>query len=1798
MKINKKSCFLLLILLVIFILSTGAISANEIRNDTQSSIENSQPISSNDIEQTSIEKNQNNIIKQSNTTITKTDTTNNVYVNSTANENNSGESKQQATTLEKAIRNVQTNQVIYLSTYNSADTYNFSDEIYVYGKTFSIIGESGKTVTLDGQSKSYLFYFSDSTVTLKNINIVNTNSDYGAIYAINSNIILNNCTITNNVGTASGVICSRESNLTLNNSVFNNNTSEKVGGVVTQLGSGTLTIKSSKFTNNTAKYDGGSVYSISSNVNIESSRFTQNKASTAGALYIGTNVYNYNAIVKDSYFYNNQATTRADIIWTNCNITIDNNAFISKRNKNWITIDENCDNKIDHNWWSTNTPNFNVITDGFVPNNWRLMTVTNKTSGNTNQITVNINKLSDSTTVSSNLVSRTATFTANNGTFNKTSMTIKNNITNTYTGNGIVKVKIDYQELTVNTKIEAYMSLNNITSTVGSTVKFHIVSNSAINDKVTLKVNNATLTGTLSKGKATISYTIPKTWKAYNYTTTLTFSGNSLYLAKTVKGYLNIKDTSLNITVTPIDLTDIAIPNSILPSRYDLRDEGLVTSVKVQGSSGSCWAFTSIASLESVLLRKTGVTYDLSENNEKNTLLKYSVIGNSHSEPNSGNNDFEPISYFVGWFGPLNETYDPYVARSFVSPVLNSTMHIQDIYIIPERQTELDNEKIKQAVYNFGAVSTGIASSGLYSGVNVYSTSANINHGVTIVGWDDNYSKSNFKTTPPGDGAFIIKNSWGTSTGDEGYFYVSYYDFSIGSLCKSNDSTNEQFNYVVLLENNDNYSNLYQYDTVVNSLETFSNYVCYKNVYTAQKDENIAAVGSYFMQKSDYEVEIYVNDKLVYTQSGTVEMPGYRTIRLNRFVEVFKDDVFSAVIKINKSAEGHNYIIVEYSDLYYSTIKANTSFLSYDSDDDWMDLYEYECTAPIKVYTKDVPQVVTTYTKSNDVLTFTTKITNIQEKGTLRYLVNDEPLVLNGSVVSKSITKDQTVTLKFNSSDVNYDKYIMTPIYASENYQIKQNFTIENPKILSTKITVSTNKTEYIGNTVVIKGTLTSGSTKISKAIINIKFNNATYNVTTDNNGNYQKSIKTTVIGQNNITVRYNGNSTYSASTAKTTLTVTKKPTAITINRINQAVYSEDVVISGKYTTTTGVALANANMVITVNNVTSRAKTDANGIFNYTCKARIVGTNNVTVSYGGSTNYEGTSAKTTFQVIKMSTKITVNTISNVQYGDAVTITGKFTNKNNVALKNSKITLTVNGVSYYNKTDDNGQYTLNYKTSKVGTNSVVVSYAGNTNYAATNTTKTFKVTSKPTKVTINNINTTQYSDNVVISGKLTDINNAVLKNLTATITVNGVKYNAKTDSTGVYKLNYKASKVGTNSVVVSFAGNANYGASNATKTFTVTSKSTKITINNINTTQYSDYANISGRFTDISGNPIRYTGVALNINGNTNYARTDNDGYYSYEYKTTALGTNRVMASYAGNINYAATNTTKTFNVVSKSTVISINSLAAVEYSDYAVIGGKFTDSSANALRYTGLSLEVNGNSYVVRTDDVGVFSYNYKTSSVGTNTVKVSFAGNARYAGTSSVKSFTVTAKSTEIVINTIATTEYTDYAVISGKFRDTSGNVLRYTTLTLNINGNTYYAKTDNDGVFSYNYRTNTVGDNTVKISFAGNVRYAGTTSAKTFTVTAKSTRITINSIPTTRYSSYVNITGKYTDTSGNALKYTTLTVKINTDTYYVRTDDLGQFGYYYKAIRAGTNTVTISYHGNAKYKGTTATSTFKVTS
>lgn len=341
-----------------------------------------------------------------------------------------------------------------------------------------------------------------------------------------------------------------------------------------------------------------------------------------------------------------------------------------------------------------------------------------------------------------------------------------------------------------------------------------------------------------------------------------------------------------------------------LPSSYSLRAEGRVTPVKNQGNCGSCWAFATMGSLESNMMPEE--TLDISEDNLKTHKL--------YDWPQcQGGNAFVSLAYFTRWNGPVYESDDPYTAGVSAVVDIAPRKHVQEVLIIPNKPYPLtlvsDLDDIKRAVRDYGGVMTLMyAGSDWYK----YTGSSLPNHAVVIVGWDDSYHRSGYSP----DGAFLMRNSWGASWGDGGYFWASYYDKYIGT-------DNFVFSNAEAV---DNYDHIYSHDPLGwnGNIGYNSNTGWFSNVFTATGSQQIKGVGficgeaggsqllrgsgevhTAALPSSPYELYIYRgmtggnprSGTLVSQTSGTITVPGYHTIAVPP-VTVSAGEVFTVVIKL------------------------------------------------------------------------------------------------------------------------------------------------------------------------------------------------------------------------------------------------------------------------------------------------------------------------------------------------------------------------------------------------------------------------------------------------------------------------------------------------------------------------------------------------------------------------------------------------------------------------------------------------------------------------------------------------------------------------------------------------------------------------------------------------------------------------------------------------------------------------------------------------------------------------------------
>ena len=379
-----------------------------------------------------------------------------------------------------------------------------------------------------------------------------------------------------------------------------------------------------------------------------------------------------------------------------------------------------------------------------------------------------------------------------------------------------------------------------------------------------------------------------------------------------------------------------------LPATYDLRTLGRVTSVKDQDSYGTCWAFASLASLESCLL--PGETQDFSEDN---------MVLNSGFGPFSdglydhGGGWSMATAYLVRWGGPVNESEDAY-GDNYTPPGLTPRKHVQEVSWIPSRGSALDNDNLKNAVMQYGGVnvsmswpgSTGSSDSS-YNAATAsyyYEGSEWEGHAVLIVGWDDNYAAANFATTPPGPGAFIVKNSWGTSWGSSGYFYVSYYDSKFGRDGAVSSVLNNA-------ESTSNYTGIYQYDPLGDVNDMWygapSPTGWFANVFTANATASLGAVGFYTVTPGT-SYEVYSGASLAtktLRASGTLAYMGYHTVTLPSAMALTGGQRFAVAVKVTSLGTTHpiaeEYPIVGYSDA--ATAQAGQSYVSMDGSS-WKDL--------------------------------------------------------------------------------------------------------------------------------------------------------------------------------------------------------------------------------------------------------------------------------------------------------------------------------------------------------------------------------------------------------------------------------------------------------------------------------------------------------------------------------------------------------------------------------------------------------------------------------------------------------------------------------------------------------------------------------------------------------------------------------------------------------------------------------------------------------------------------------------------
>jgi len=1209
-------------------------------------------------------------------------------------------------------------------------------------------------------------------------------------------------------------------------------------------------------------------------------------------------------------------------------------------------------------------------------------------------------------------------------------------------------------------------------------------------------------------------------YSVYNFNSTIEdnqLSGGGLY--ETIKPNMFIG--SGNYTMyhyNEVEITDI-------PSKYNLNDLGYVTSVKNQGSNGNCWAFATLATLESCILKALGDDFDLSESNLKNVFGNYGDYGWTY-ETNKGGVASMGYNYLISWLGPVLEVDDPYIINSIFSRVMGSIMHVQNVLFI-QRKNLSDIDSVKKIIMTYGAVYSQINKlSGTYQ---YYDGGINANHAITIVGWDDELTFSG----APAKGGWIYKNSWGPNSGDHGYYYASYYDTSVLPVGKTDAAFTFILNDTIRFDKNYQYDIQGKSDFFVNS----SNTVWYKNKFISTDDEYLTAVSTIFEKQTDYTFSIYVNGEFKLSQSGSSK-PGYYTLNLNEFIPLNVGDVFEVVFKIVVDNEAA-FPISEQVSFMKCLYDANTSFLSYDGEN-WVDLYNLTWTYPSHTYNSQVA-CIKAFTILNPIGTsIKLDIENIQDNkcDVIATVYNEWGYIVNMGEITFNI-HDQNYTVhiangfaRLANVSLNYGLNEFLAQFNCLGYIASNDSVVVSISKLDTTMSLSVMNND---NPIIIQAIIKDSNNNLVQSghvIFNIEGENYTFEVV-GGKVNVLHMFKT--FGLANITAYYLDDYAYNPSNCSISHYVPLRNTTLNLTISNNR---NNIEITAVVKDFEGYPIGMGNVTfrfdgkaITINLLNGSAS------LNYIFQKE--GLYNISAEFNGIYTYNSSKNNSTINISFINTRLVLDINSN---HNPVEIIAHVYDEEDNPVDMGTVTFKIEGKNYrVNVADGVAKVTHIFK--NMGNNNVSASYAGNYLYDSSNTSEIFNISKINAELSLSILKNLNNVTVIVTSS-------VPMNNEYVSILINNNVYHVKfQNSKATVSLNNL--KNGNYSVNTLFSSDI-YEASNVNGSFMVFNY---ITVLEVSQKEFYYGDNIfEVTLKSTAGDLIKDEEIILVVGERTFRNKTNELGVASFLINLN-FNDNHFDVYYEGDEDYNKSYTNGNIHV--DSTIFSQDATKTYN-SNYEF---RLLDSYGNSLANRDVQVYVNYQLHNLKSDNNGI--------------VKLPIMLNPGSYSILITNPFNDETKTQNInVVNRIV--EYNALTMYYGsgkyykvKVLDDNGNIASGLKVTFTINNRDYTRTTDNNGYAS------------LKISLKPGT-YTITANYKGFKVSnkvkVKSTIITKN-IKVKRGKT-IKFTVKLVNKNGKILKNKKITIKFKGKTYKVKTNKKGKAVLKItKKYKKGKYTITSKY-------------------
>ena len=471
-----------------------------------------------------------------------------------------------------------------------------------------------------------------------------------------------------------------------------------------------------------------------------------------------------------------------------------------------------------------------------------------------------------------------------------------------------------------------------------------------------------------------------------------------------------------------VNQSNSLVRSSQIPSTYSSVDEGFVTSIKNQNPYGNCWAYAACSVAESYLIKNGMASSDIDLSEAHLNYYMYHNKGDKYENTDSDQTnvigkysftdvgaDPRMLQLAMSNFGLASETSYPISKITTMQGSKedqNNTQYVMTNSNLLCQQAKGNESIIKQAILDNGSVlacyydtSTAYKNSNYYNSNEVNS----FNHAISIVGWDDSYAANNFDNKPTRNGAWLIKNSWGTGFGNQGYFWMSYDEYSLGSV------------YSYEFKNKDE-ENIYQYDGTNNALRytLSSNTSTYANEFLVKETNeelNAVSVGS-ATSNIPYKLEIYTNltdinnptsGNCEVNQNGIIENDGINYIKLSKGISLKDNTYYSIVFTLFGTNENNASIMLD------ATLKGTDIEFIADTSNEYCFIKSYNTWGKLSDNTFRI-KGITNKEKLNPITSITLNKSNITlSKGTSE--------TLKATINPSDTTDDKT--LKWTSSNPN-----------------------------------------------------------------------------------------------------------------------------------------------------------------------------------------------------------------------------------------------------------------------------------------------------------------------------------------------------------------------------------------------------------------------------------------------------------------------------------------------------------------------------------------------------------------------------------------------------------------------------------------------------------------------------------------------------------------------------------------------------------------------------------------------------------